>query len=338
MRVMVVAVLLIVAGPLAAQVPIPADSVSAVKVDASAMVSDSDSSAEHLIMIETGPDTLAPVLDHTLSGPGDYIRFWLTGRVEYRVRVTNSDLTLTVEPVLPAISPVTVIELDRFPDATGERNYLVRAGVDGEYQFRALFTNRDTTAQGAAVPLEVGSMRLRVYRRTGTGNLWTDDSKVSWDYGLALAGGSNGEYPIAGTAPATGSSRALEGCLEARYGPGVGRLFGGCLLGISYESRPGSNSATWYFVEPHVRLLGYGERWQRRLDVGILFRAGLGHITGASHQPGILAPGAYLSYLLAHHGHSPRIVIEGALRIADVLAGGQPTQRSMQGTVGLGIF
>ncbi|MEP6473752.1 MAG: hypothetical protein ABJC74_08520 [Gemmatimonadota bacterium] len=311
-------------GTLAAQVP--ADSVSP--------------PADSVIRHKAAIDLEVPILDHTFNGEGEFVRFRMSGGIVYRAVVDREDVQLIVEPVEPEGPSVTVTELQRFHDASGERRYLLRPVADAEYQFRAPFVGSatDTTTRGLPNSAQGGASHLRLYRDERETARWNATGPEAWAFGLVVSGGRGGKYPIAGIPAPSGSSSDIEGCLEVKYGPGFGGYISGCVLGISHESRPASKSATWVFIEPRLRLIGSGKRWQQRLDAGVLLRAGLGQIDGLNQQPGVIAPGVYLSYLLSHHPHWPRLVLEGAVRYSYVVPSDQPGQTSAQGTVGVGIF
>jgi hypothetical protein len=323
MRVMVLAVLVALARPLGAQ--------STAAPDSTAVVIDSAVAAHR--------DRLVPLLDYEFSAPGEYVRLFLAGGVVYRARVSSADVDLVLTAVLPATIPPTVIELDRFGDATGERNFLIRPGVDGEYEFRApVNTALDTVSNGVPVAPAGGSTRLLLYRDARETARWASTGTQPWALGIAIAGGAGGSYPVSATATPTGSSGIVEGCLEVRYGPGIGRWLSGCVLGVSHESRPGASQIYWVYMEPRFRVFGVGRAWGQRLDAGLLFRAGFGEVEGVNQQPGMVAPGAYVSVLLFHQPHWPRLVLGASARYAYIVSGSQPTQAAAQGTLGIGLF
>ena len=280
--------------------------------------------------------------DHFFTARGEFVRIFLYRDVVYRAELSNENVTLDIRGLESGTPTATIQPGDFVSQASGARTIFIRINADAMYEIRAVYS----AVQSGAAPNEAGATgvtRLQLYRDSYWTTRVNATAKTKWQGGLELSWGSQSAFSIEPQGSSTATTRTvsgslLEGCVAVRYGPHAARRLAGCAFGISYNWSPDTANVVWFFLEPRVRLVGGESRWGKPLDVGFLLRLGLGEVEKLDRQPGVVAPGVYLSYLVAGRHHGPRLAVQGALRYEWIIESNSPTQTTSQGTLGLALF
>lgn len=121
-----------------------------------------------------------------------------------------------------------------------------------------------------------------------------------WDIGMEVAFGTHSAYPIAQAsfsepAPVGEAGVDIDLCFSVRGVAASLARFGGCVVGVGYQSRPSAESSiVWIFSEPRFRVVGGGSG-RSGFEAGLITRIGIGMVNTVNVDPISVGPGVYVS-------------------------------------------